>query len=241
MTDRGVGATETSIAVLETLCRLGTAGVTEIAREIDASKASVHEHLTTLRDARFVRQVDGEYRPSHRPVALAAAAKRTWPVYTEGRIHVAELAERTGAAATLTVPEAGYDVCLHADVAAGGPEGAPTEGRRVPLSRTAAGLAILSRYSPDRRRTALSDHPATATDPADRLDRIAQRGTAARDAGDGLREIAAPVAADGDDPVGAIALWRSTEGDGGTRVEADLRKLVRSTAANVSNRLTLSD
>ncbi|QLH78297.1 MarR family transcriptional regulator [Halosimplex rubrum] len=243
-TDR-VSATATSVTILESLRRQGTAGVTAIAEDIDGSKANVHKHLATLEDAGFVRSADGQYELGHRFLGFAVASKRQEPAYIEGVSNLAKLADVTGATATLVVREGLEAVYLHTVVPVGRVDTDSLEGRRGPLTSVPGGLAILSCYPPERRR-ALVEETVDDTDRVepllDRLRTAAQESAVVEPAEshDGPDEIVAPIAGPDGDPAGAVGVERPTTSDESDRVEADLRKLVRNTAGAISNRLSLT-
>jgi len=239
-----VSATETSMEILDALARLGGAGVTEVATEVEGSKANVHKHLKTLEAAGLVRQSEAGYTLGLRFLEFATAARETESVYVEGKPHIAKLAEVAGAPATLVVQDGPDCVYIHTVAPADRAADPPSVGRRVPLYEAVGGLAILSCYPPDRREQVLSEL-VDSTDHGDaiedRLDRISRRGTAVRDDGDGVpQEVVAPVTTGDGRPAGAVGLWQPTTDDDGRRVETDLRKLVRNTATVVSNRLTIT-
>lgn len=243
MAPNRVNATETSVEILAALADLGSAGVTELANEVDGSKANVHKHLTTLEAVGLVRGTDGVYALGYRFLDFANAVKRAEPVYREGRPHLAKLADVSGATATFVVRDGLEGVYLHTVAPTGAAADAPADGERAPLHELAGGLAILSCFPDARQRAMLSDLvDADRVDALqDRLETIGQRGTAVRDDGDsGPQEVVAPVTTADGDPVAAVGLWQPTTGDESPRVETDLRKLVRNTAVTVSNRLSLT-
>lgn len=243
-TDR-VSATATSVEILESLRRQGRAGVTAIAEDIDGSKANVHKHLATLEDARFVRSSGGQYELGHRFLGFAVASKRQEPAYTEGLSNLAKLADVTGATTTLVVREGLEAVYLHTVAPVGRVGTESLEGRREPLTSAPGGLAILSCFPPERRRSLVEQ----SVDDADRIEPLLDRlRTAAQEsvvvertgADDRPEEIVAPIAGPDGDPAGAVSLERPTTSDESDRVETDLRKLVRNTAGTISNRLSLT-
>jgi len=241
-----VSATVTSIAVLESLRRQGTAGVTAVADDIGASKANVHKHLATLEDAHFVRSQDGEYQLAHRFLEFELSAKRHEPVYRAGVDNLAKLADVTGSTTVLVVQEGQEAVYLHTVVPVGRVETSAFEGKRAPLPDAPGGLAILSSYPPGTRRSlveATVDDPDRVTEVLGRLD-TAQRESVivtGSDDDSGLEEVIAPVTTDDGDPVGAVGLRNPTTDNEGPRIETHLRKLVRNTAGTISNRIALTE
>jgi len=240
-----VSATVTSIAVLESLRRQGTAGVTAVADDIGGSKANVHKHLATLEDAHFVRSQDGEYQLAHRFLEFELSAKRHEPVYRAGVDNLAKLADVTGSTTVLVVREGHEAVYLHTVVPVGQVGTTALEGKRAPLPDVPGGLAILSSYPPETRRSLIDatvEDPDRVADVLDRLDTAERESVVVTQSDDdsGPKEVIAPVTTDNGDPVGAVGLRNPTADNEGPRIETHLRKLVRNTAGTISNRIALT-
>jgi DNA-binding IclR family transcriptional regulator len=239
-----VSATETSLELLRALTRLDHAGVTDLANEVDGSKANVHKHLQTLESNGLVRRTDNGYVVGYRFLEFATAAKRVEPAFREGHNHLSKLADVSEATATLVVRDGTGGIYLHTVSSAASATGRPTEGDRAPLHELAGGLAILSCYPAERRRAVLSELVDTddrVLTIQDRLETVRHRGTIVeRDAETDSREVAAPVTADDGTPLAAVGLWEPDATDEAGRIETDLRSLVRTTATTVSNRLSLT-
>lgn len=240
-----VSATATSIEILEALRRVGPAGVTEIATAVDGSKANVHKHLATLEAAHFVRSTNGEYQLAHRSLEFAMAAKERESVYREGVDNLSKLADVTGTTTLLVVREGLEGVYLHTIPGGGRNDPVGLEGTRAPLPEMPGGLAILSCYDPEKRRSlveATVDDGERAEAILERLGTIEQQSVVVSNSAhaSGPEEILAPILTDDGAPAGALGLYRPVTGTDSARVETDLRKLVRNTANTVSNRLSLT-
>lgn len=242
MATNRVTATATSVEILEALAHLGNAGVTEIATAIDGSKSNVHKHIKTLEDANFVKKRDGTYRIGNRFLEFANAAKQREPIYHEAINNLAKLADVTGATAILVVREGNEGVYLHTISPAKQVDAELLDGERAPLHELPGGLAILSCYSPDERRSFLEQTTDTGQDIApilERLVEIEQQSVVVSKSedGTGLEEIVAPITKNGT-PQGAIGIQQPMAENERNRIETDLQKLIRNTAYTISNRLT---
>ncbi|GGS72376.1 transcriptional regulator [Planobispora rosea] len=117
---------------------------TELAVELELSRPAVYRLLTTLQKEGFVRR-DGDGRV-HLGFAVLVLARAVQPLLREGALPtLRRLAEEVGATAHLTVAE-GEDGLAVAVVEPSWTDMhvAYREGSRHPLSRGAAGLAILA-------------------------------------------------------------------------------------------------
>ncbi|MBG0826413.1 helix-turn-helix domain-containing protein [Planomonospora sp. ID67723] len=117
---------------------------TELAAELGLSRPAVYRLLTTLQDGGFVRR-DGEGR-AHLGFGVLVLARAVHPLLREGALPaLRRLAEEVGATAHLTIAE-GDDGLAVAVVEPSWTDMhvAYREGSRHPLSRGAAGLAILA-------------------------------------------------------------------------------------------------
>jgi DNA-binding IclR family transcriptional regulator len=247
VSDYPVGATHTSARVVHALVAAGEAGVTELARDLDLSKATVHSHLTTLERLGLVRSTDGRYRLGLRLLDLGVTVRDAMRLPTVARPEVTALAESSGESAALAVRE--DDEAAHADVRdADRNDRRVRLGSRVPLHATATGKVLLAFRDPDARDAyaadGLSRHTSrTVTDPADlRSDcrSIRDRGLAF-DRGElfeGMRGVAAPVRQD-ESVVAAVGVLGPAERLSGKRLEEDLPGLVLSAAKSVE--LSLAD
>jgi DNA-binding IclR family transcriptional regulator len=61
---RQVKGVQTSLRIVDALIERNRAGITELAKQLDLSKATVHTHLSTLAAANYVVKEDGKYSPS---------------------------------------------------------------------------------------------------------------------------------------------------------------------------------
>lgn len=201
---RPVQAVETSCNIIRALRKLDGAGVSELADYLDISKASVHNHLATLRQNEFVRKEGDVYNVSLLFTDYGYYAKNSLPIYDLAVEETEKLAETTGEVASFMVEEHGKGVYLHK---ASGPKAVQTYayvGDRRPLHCSALGKMILA-HTPRERVSEIIDRyglpertPNTITDEAtllDELETTRERGFAVdnEESISGLRCIAAPV------------------------------------------------
>ncbi|WP_251341319.1 IclR family transcriptional regulator [Haloplanus halophilus] len=211
-----VKATETSLLILETLKDLDGAGVTEVATELDIPKSTVHNHLSTLHNARYIIKKDGKYYVGLRFLEFGEHTRNRKRIYEAARPEIENLAEKTGELANLAVEEHGQGVYLYQSK---GQQSVSTDvyaGMRSNLHCTALGKAILSEYPrervdnildrhglPERTKNTITDRDALYEE----LDEVKERGYAydIEERLRGLRCVAAPITTN-DQVYGAISV-----------------------------------
>lgn len=242
MAEYPVGATGATFEVLEALSRRYRAGVTELADELERSKGSVHDHLSTLEQLGYVVQEDGAYRLGLRFLELGTAVRRRERLYRVGRREVERLASSSGETASLVVEEGGQGVFVYR--AGDGADATLRDGSRVPLYACAAGKAILA----NRPRAAVGMAlRGDVEGPTDRTlvdrDELESELQTVRDQGlafdrgeleAGRRSVAAPIVDDDGRAAGAVAVSGPTDRLSGKRLEEDVPGLVLSSANTIT-------
>jgi DNA-binding IclR family transcriptional regulator len=238
-----VGATETTLRVLETLKGLDGAGVTEVADRLDLPKSTVHNHVSTLLKNEYVVKEGSTYRVGLQFLEFGEYIRNRMPIYEAARPEVEQLAEETGELANLLVEEHGKGVYL---CRAKGGQAVRLDtyaGMRVHLHCTALGKAILAHLPEERVREIVDTHglPArtetTITDEGAlmaELEGIRERGFA-YDEGErlaGLRCVAAPIRNLEGNALGAISVSGPTSRMKGDRFDEEIPEALTS-AANV--------
>lgn len=238
MSEYPVGATATTVRVIDALYEAGTAGVTELAEQLDLSKSAVHNHLSTLEQLEFAINEGGRYRLSLRFLDYGTGVRDTLPVVAAGSEEVDSLASQSGVMAFLVVPE--FDTAVYAYVTASKrTEGTPSIGRagsRVPLHACAPGKAILATRSTDAVEAYLQGEPLaertdrTITDQTElrrELRSVRDQGIAfdRGEAVDGVNAVAAPIM-DGETAVAAMGVAAPATNLSGKRLQEDLPGLV---------------
>jgi len=179
--------------------------LSELARELGASRSTVHRFLATLEDMGYVEQdaTSGQYRVGVRVLRLASGLFRGLPLRTAAHTELADLVLATGETAQVCVLD-GPEVVYLDEIDSPHPLRMNTYvGMRLPAHSTAVGKAILA-FLPDGERQGLvgwglrARTSRTITDPGDLLNdlaRVREVGYAVDDEEDmdGVRCIAAPV------------------------------------------------
>lgn len=246
-----IGALGTSLRILEALKLRGSAGVTELATELDLPKSTVYSHLRTLREHEYVVQRDEEYYIGLKFLSLGEHTRDRMPIYEVAKPEVNGLAEETGELANLLVEEHGQGVYLFR---AKGEQAVSLDthaGMRVKLHCTSLGKAILA-YLPDERvdeiidRWGLPAQTATTITTRDALEEelatIRERGYA-HDKGErlsGLRCVAAPIKNPDGHAIGAVSVAGPTSRMKGERFNTEVPERVMSAANVIELNLTYS-
>ncbi|MCO8267147.1 IclR family transcriptional regulator [Haloferax sp. AB510] len=154
-----VNAIQTTMAILKTLEDMGRAGVTEITNEVPASKTTVYNHLTTLRQAGYVVKGDrDQYQIGLRFLETARAAKRRYPIRDVVEKELENLADQTGEIAHFGVAENGLAYNLTAKYGGKAVQTPFYEGYRTPMHVTAAGKAILAARTDEEVETYIDEY-----------------------------------------------------------------------------------
>jgi DNA-binding IclR family transcriptional regulator len=244
---RELGSVANALRMVEALSGVSDAGVTELARELGISKATVSRLLATLMSAGFVEQ-DSEsrrYNLSLKIAVLAESVRSRTGVVELARVYLRGLADRVGETVNLGVLLDG--ALVYADTIPSrhvlGIETRP--GSALPAYCTGAGKVLLAHLSPVQLSEYLGalvpvQHTrATLTSTAairDELDRVRRAGHAL-DRGELLEEAwcaAAPIS--GRDRVVLAAVSVSAPRSHFAAKHDELIAEVTSVAADVSRR-----
>ena len=211
-----VGATETSLRIIDALRTLDGAGVTDLAEHLELPKSTVHNHLQTLRRNEYVTKQGSQYAIGLRFLQLGEYARDRRPIATIAPPEIDKLAEETREMANLLVEEHGRGVFLYRAKGADAVHMDTHAGKRVPLHTTGFGKAILAHLRDERVERILDRHglptvtPSTITDRErlmQELETVRERGYAYDDEErlEGLRCVAAPIVVD-DEVLGAVSV-----------------------------------
>lgn len=234
---------ENAFAVIDALRRLEGARVTELADELDMSKSTVHDHLSTLRAHHYVVKDGDEYDLGLGFFEIGEYARKQRKIYEIAQPEVTNLAEETGEVANLMVEEHGRGVYLYRAHGENAVTLDTHTGKRRYLHNTALGKAILA-HSPEERVHEILDRHGlpqatkhTITDREtlfEKLDEIRERGIAycGQERVEGLQCVAAPILSTDDRVLGAISVAGPTTRIKGERFRTEIPELVRQ-AANV--------
>jgi IclR family transcriptional regulator, acetate operon repressor len=237
-----IQTTAKTLEIVESLLSFESAGVSELADEVDMTKSTVHHHLQTLEQYEYVVNDGGKYRLGLQFLDIGDRVRSNMTLFKIARPEIQELAEQTGELAHLLVMEHGRGVILLQSKGQDAVHVDTHVGKRVHLHQTALGKAVLANLSPGQQNDIIERHglPARTENTITSLDRlrdefgpIKKQGYAV-DRGEWneqLRCIAAPIKEDGD-AIGAISVSVPYERVHSDEVDESLVDAVKS-AVNV--------
>lgn len=199
-----VNATKTSFTLLETLAVDGPLGVTDLTSRVDATKGTVHNHLTTLRSLGYVKKVDGRYELTLRSLATGERTRERSELYRVAKPYVDNLTKTTDECAGLYVEEKGRGTRVYHATGTYTWSPPSVDGDQLPLHATAAGKAILASMSDGRIEECVRRHGLAALTDQTITDRetLFERLRNVRDDGvaysreeriEGINGVAAPI------------------------------------------------
>lgn len=240
--DRGrVKTTETAFRIIELLKEENGMGLTELARELDLAKSTIHRHLSTLTDLEYVTREDDVYRTGLRFLEIGEQTRTRSDAYHLAQEKVSDLAAETEERCQFVVEEYGKGVYLFRETGARAVHTDSEIGKRIPIHATAAGKAILASLSDERIHEiidqrglpAVTEH--TTTDETElwaELEEIRDRGYSinVEENTSGLRATGVPVQYESGEPIGALSVSGPTHRFQGTLFEETLPNLLLGTA-----------
>jgi DNA-binding IclR family transcriptional regulator len=243
-TSPGVKSDETLLAILDCISTGEGIQLTEIATELGMSKSTIHSHLTTLQEAGFVLQEDGEYYLGLKLFDYGIQARNRWEIFQAAEPKIEELASKAGERVWCFV-EHNHQIVYLCGASAENPVKTPHRiGRHTHLHHLAGGKAILA-YLPESYVGEIIDEqglPAvtenTITDREElfaELEDIRDREMAynREEAMSGLWAVGAPIQSVDGDVYGAISLSGPANRFTEERVESELRELLLGTANEI--------
>lgn len=210
-----IKSARTTFEIVETLVEMDGAGVSELAEQIDKPKSTVHDHLRTLLDRKYIVKSGDTYQVGTRFLEIGEFARNRMKIYEVAKPEVQELASKTNEHANLMVEEHGLGVFLYKAEGDEAVELDTHSGMRVPLQTTALGKCImvhqpeewvhdiLDRYGMPQ----ITENTVTDRDELfEELEAIRERGYAfdREERIEGMRCVAAPVKVD--DVLSAISV-----------------------------------
>lgn len=243
-----VQAVERAFAVLHALAG-GPAGVTEIASRADLPKSTVARLLATLEGQGAVDRADapGTYRIGSVVGQLAGVVRPDRTLVAAARPHLVDLAEATGEAAGLSVPDGHLVHYLDQVDSDHQVQVRDWTGARLAMHATSSGVVFLAfadeRVLTERLAAPLQSFtPRTMTDPAvirRRLAEVRATGYAwvIEEFDDGANSVAAPVRDTAGDVIAAVHSHGPAHRFPGTRAQAELGRLVLAAATRVERAL----
>jgi DNA-binding IclR family transcriptional regulator len=243
----GVQSVDRALTILEVLARVGEAGVTEVAAELNVHKSTAFRLVATLEAHRLVEQAGdrGKYRLGVGVLRLAGATTARLDVVQEARSVCRQLAADTGE--TVNIAVLSESSALYLDQVAGSSALQPHNwvGQHIPLHATSNGKVLLSgldQQALDILLGKLSPYTEfTITKRSslrEELDRVRAQGyaVAVDELEVGLTAAAAPIHNAHGDVVASMSVSGPTFRLTADRIDAVVAKLVDA-ALEVSHRL----
>lgn len=125
----------------------GPSRLSEIAAEPDLTESTIHRHLNTLCDLRYVSQQGERYQLGLRFARLGRAARTRDPAYAMAKQHVETLAAETEERSQFVVEDHGLGIYLHVETGSKAVRVGFDVGRQIHLHCSSAGKSILA-HSP---------------------------------------------------------------------------------------------
>ncbi|SEV80524.1 IclR family transcriptional regulator [Natrinema salifodinae] len=237
-TEGTIKSDETLLEILETLHSYERVSLTTIADEVGVSKSTVHRHLRTLQNRRFVTKIDDEYVLGLEFLRFGGAARERYSFHRQSKAIVQQVADQTGEFVGFLVEDQGIGTFLYCEM---GTEGVPSEarvGQNLYLHQSASGKAVLAHLPADRREEILDEYDLPARTENTITDREELRSELAeiRDRGyatvhgeyvDGLKAVAAPAFDPDDALLGSLVVAGPSHRLRGDRFESELPDLIQ--------------
>jgi DNA-binding IclR family transcriptional regulator len=243
----GVQSVDRALTILEVLARVGEAGVTELAAELDVHKSTAFRLIATLEQHRLVEQSGdrGKYRLGVGVLRLAGATTARLDLVQEARPVCRQLASDTGE--TVNIAVLSDRSALYLDQVAGSSALQPHNwvGQHIPLHATSNGKVLLSGLDQRRLDEVLGSLPTYTSHTITKkrelrgeLDRVRELGyaVAVDELEVGLTAVAAPIRNSHGDVVASMSVSGPTFRLSADRVDDVARRLVEA-AEEVSHRL----
>ncbi|RKD88013.1 IclR family transcriptional regulator [Halopiger aswanensis] len=250
-----VRAVETTIHVLEALKELDGASITELADHLELTKGTVHNHISTLQENRFVVKEDNQYELSLRFLIFGEYVRNNNILYQIGEPEVQELADETGEIVHLSTEQHGLSMKLCKIL---GEDAVGERFHSVKLQRpdylhyTATGKAILA-FLPQSRVERIVDEYGlaemtdnTITDRSTLFDELAatrERGYSLNDQEevDGVRAVGAPVRVQTGRVLGAVSVSGPVSRMQDDRFRNILPKKVKNTTSVIEANINMTE
>ncbi|WP_082220739.1 IclR family transcriptional regulator [Haloferax gibbonsii] len=231
------------IEVVEALKQNNGARVSNLAEEVDLPKSSIHNYLSTLREAGFVVKRDQKYHVGLRFLDFGSFARSRYDLFEIAKPEVEKIAAQTGELSNLMVEEQGIGVYLHR---AAGNQAVNVDarmGHRVKMHNTALGKAILAYKSKEEVNQILDSHGMNQTTANTIVDkeqlfeqlREVRENKIAYDMEErlpGLRCVAAPITSEENTVIGAISVSGPTSRFSEERLNEEIPEVLRN-ATNI--------
>lgn len=218
---RTIKSVTTALNIVQVIREKNGATVTEIATHLDLSPATVHSHLSTLKQEGYVVQRETAYDLGPQFLAAGGHVRNKSRLYQASKEEVDKLAEETGECVHLIIEHGGQLFALYERF---GPDAIGTDyhdqKRGKPLNHlhcTAAGKSILAQL-PEQQVERIIDERGLPENTnktiheremlLEELAEVRERGYAFADEEQlrGIRAVGAPIFGPNNDAAGAIAV-----------------------------------
>jgi len=213
-----VQSVDRAVSVLEILARIGEAGVTEIADELDVHKSTAFRLLGVLENRGLVAQAKdrGKYCLGAGVLRLAGAAAVRLDISQEGVPVCRELADELGETVNIAVLDDDAAVNIMQARGTASVTAQNWLGRRTPLHATSSGKVLLAHLPPTLREGLLARSLPRFTERTvtgasmlrGELEAVAEQGYAVtvEELELGLAAVAAPIRAHDGEVIAAISV-----------------------------------
>jgi DNA-binding IclR family transcriptional regulator len=231
------------LEIVEVLEEQQQARVTEIAEQVDFSKSTVHNYLSTLKERGYVIQKGDFYELGLRFLDIGEATRYNTSLYQSGRPQVDRLANEINELVNLVTKENNQAVYIYRKQGTRDVNFSTRVGRRVAMHCTAVGKAMLAHMReeqvekvideegmPQKTRNTITDRETLHEELAEirETDIAIDR----EEFGEGLRCIATPIVKSNNTVLGSISVSAPTTRMKNNEFEEETKESLRE-AANV--------
>lgn len=229
---------ETLLEILETFHTLDKTTLISIADEVDVSKSTVHRHLKTLQDRRFITKVGDEYVLGLEFLRFGGAARERYPFYRQSKAIVQQVADQTEEFAGFLVEEQGIGTFIYCEMGAEGVPSIAKVGQNLYLHQSASGKAILAHLPAEQRELILDEHglPARTENTITDKEKLRTELSEVRDRGyavareeyvTGLKAVATPAFSSENEPIGSLLVAGPPHRMRNERFDSELPELLQ--------------
>jgi len=208
---------ERSFQILEFVRDNEPASLTRISKEFDASKSTIHRHLSTLVSIGYLIREDGVYRVSSEFLSYANRIHLRDPSYPIINRKVQELADESEELVQFTTDERGRLVYLFKQTGRNGLFSRSDARTFRPLHSTAGGKAILSTWPREKVEAYIDQNGletitkqtiTSASALFERLEKVQERGYATNreETVEGLGAVSVPINGPDGQTIGALGI-----------------------------------
>lgn len=246
-----IKSVETTLAIIDVLKRQDGATVSELAAAIDMSKATIHKHLTTLREHDYVVNNNGNYQVGFHFLDIGGYALYQFDGINQVESKVREIADRIGETVQFSTEQHGRSVVLAREAGHKGVFSRARLGKRFYMHQTAGGKATLANLPKQRIEEIIHQHglptatgSTIATEPElfEELETIRNRGYAFNKAEstDGLHAVGIPLMGPERDVLGAFAVAGPSHRMHSEQFEDEIPSVMQSAVNEIELNLTYS-